>query len=157
MSATTRPADLFANRMHGVLVAAPAPGGRLGPLVETRLVALERNGEVHSGLTRWIFADVPRGTLRDDWGNPYDHEVHTLLAGTLAEGEAFLRAMVDAGFVVADAPDLFVPLQTLDAADRDASDQLRTRFPRAFALARRGRPTLQQLVTSLRDAALLSR
>ncbi len=152
----SRNADLYVNRMGPILVLAPASGGKLSHIAETRKVALQRDGEVQSGLCRWIFADIPRNTLEDAWGNRYDHQVHSLLAGTVAEGEELIKALVHEGFRVEDSPDLFVPFQTLDARDAETSDQIRVRHPRAFALARRERPTMRQLVTAIRDSVLIN-
>ena len=148
--------DLFANRLNQFLIVAPAPNGRLDRLVEYRSVIFQRNGtELEQGLTRWIFADLPKKTLKDSWGNPYDHQAHSLLAGTFAEGEAFVQQLESQEFVVEDAPTLFVPLQTLDINSEQSSDRLRTDHPRAFALARRDRPSMSSMVTSLRDSMVL--
>jgi|GEM_PF-3394418 len=151
----SRPADFFVNRRGSVLVLAPSRDGRLAHLAETRRVALERDGEPMNALCRWIFADLPRLTLRDAWGNPYDHQAHTLLAGSLADGEELMRGLIEQGFSVEDAPDFFVPFQTLAFTDPEDSDQLRLRHPRAFALARRERPTSAQLVTWIRDTMVV--
>lgn len=151
----SRPADFFVNRRGSVLVLAPSRDGRLAHLAETRRVTLDREGETINALCRWIFADLPRLTLRDDWGNPYDHQAHTLLAGTLADGEELVRSLVEQGFSVVDAPDFFVPFQTLAFTDPEDSDLLRSRHPRAFALARRERPTTAQLVTWIRDTMVV--
>ena len=149
------PADFHVNRRGPVLVLAPSREGRLAHLAETRRVVLDRNGETVNALCRWIFADLPRGTLRDDWGNAYDHQAHTLLAGALADGEELVRALVEQGFNVQDAPDFFVPFQTLAFDDSEDSDLLRRRHPRAFALARRERPTAAHLVTWIRDTMVV--
>jgi len=151
----SRPADLHVNRRGAVLVLAPSRDGRLAHLAETRQVVLDRDGEAMNALCRWIFADLPRNTLRDEWGNPYDHQAHNLLSGSLADGEDLMRALVEQGFSVVDAPDFFVPLQTLGFTDVDDSDQLRTRHPRAFALARRERPTTGQLATWIRQSMVV--
>lgn len=147
--------DLYLNHIQNVLVIGPAPQGRLGRIAEERTVALHRGGPTSTALSRWIFADLPRQTLRDEWGNPYDHQVHTLLAGTLQQGLDFINDLKAAGFLIEQADEFFVPFQTLDPNDRDSSDQLRERFPRAFAIARRERPALRELITILRDSALL--
>jgi hypothetical protein len=152
----SRTADLYVNRMGKVFVVAPSEKGRLGHIADTRKVALERHSEPKPSLCRWIFADIPKGTLTDEWGNAYDHQVHFLLAGTVAEGEELVQALVQEGFHVQDAPDLFVPFQTLNPADSASSDALRVRHPRAFALARRERPSVRQLVTAIRDAGLIN-
>ncbi len=152
----SRTADLYVNRMGNVFVLAPAAEGRLGHIAATRKVALERHGEVKQSLCRWIFADIPKNTLTDEWGNAYDHQVHFLLAGTVAEGEELVQALVEEGFQVQDAPHLFVPFQTLNPADSASSDALRVRHPRAFALARRERPSVRQLVTAIRDSVLIN-
>lgn len=147
--------DLYLNHIGHVLVLGPTPGGRLGRIAEERTVALHRGGPTSIALSRWIFADLPLQTLLDEWGNPYDHQVHGLLAGDLQDGLLLLKELREAGFAIEAAEDFFVPFQTLDPHDRDSSDQLRERFPRAFALARRGRPTLRELITIQRDSALL--
>ena len=152
---SSRPADLFVNRRGAVLVLAPSREGQLAHLADTRRVVLDREGDAMNALCRWVFADLPKGTLRDEWGNPYDHQAHTLLAGSLADGEELVRAMVENGFHVVDAPDFFVPFQTLDFTNAEDSDQLRVRHPRAFALARRERPSTHQLVTSIRDSMVV--
>ncbi len=151
----SHPADLYVNRRGPVLVLAPSRDGRLAHLAETRRVVLDREGETMNALCRWVFADLPKGTLRDDWGNPYDHQALTLLAGSLADGEELIRAMIELGFNVVDAPDFFVPFQTINITDAEDSDQLRNRHPRAFALARRERPTPTQLVTWIRDSMIV--
>lgn len=148
--------DLFTNRIGPVCVVSPAPGGRLSHLVEERNVIFQRDGTViERGLTRWIFADIPRQTLTDDWGNTYDHQVHSLLVGDLSAGEAFIEALSQQGLVVEEAEQLFVPLQTLDPSDAEGSDRLRHNNPRAFALARRESPQIGDLVTNLRDSMVL--
>ena len=151
----SRPADFHVNRRGPVLVLAPSREGRLAHLAETRRVMLDREGETVNALCRWIFADLPRSTLRDAWANPYDHQAHTLLAGTLADGDELVRALVDQGFHVQDAPDFFVPFQTLAFDDPEDSDLLRLRHPRAFALARRERPTAANLITWIRDTMVV--
>ena len=148
--------DIYSNQIGHVLVVAPAPGGRLNHLVEEKNVIFERGGSrMERGLTRWIFADIPRRTLEDDWGNQYDHQVHSLLVGDLTAGQAFVEGLTEQGFVVEQAEQLFVPLQTLDPNDASSSDQLRHQNPRAFALARRETPHVNDLVTHLRDAIVV--
>ena len=68
---------------------------------------------VKEGLTRWVFADFPQGTLQDDWGNAYDHQVHSLLSGTLDEGRELLEKLSEMGCVIEQASELFVPFQNL--------------------------------------------
>ena len=149
------PTDFFFNQMGDVLVLAPAPTGRFRHMVEERVVALSRGAEPSKALSRWIFADIPERTLVDEWGNHYDHQVHFLLAGDLSAGKELLQALEGEGFVVARAEDFFVPFQTLDPSDRESSDELRQRHARAFALARRERPTVRQLATSIRDSIVV--
>lgn len=148
----TEPADLYMNAIGHVMVLAPTPDGRLSHLVEERNVVLERGGERVKAMTRWIFGDFPRNTLRDDWGNPFDHQVHTLLAGSLAAGEALVRELRAEGLRVSEEANLFVPFQTLDVWDLEGSDELRHRHARAFAIARRERPSARDIMTSLRDS-----
>jgi len=145
-------ADLFVNKIGRVMVLAPTPHGRLRHLVEERYVVLERGGERVKASTRWIFGDFPRGTLKDDWGNPFDHQVHHLLAGTMAEGAALVSALEAEGLSVSEEENLFVPFQTLDVWDLEGSDELRHRHARAFAIARRERVSARDIVTSLRDS-----
>lgn len=148
--------DLFTNRLGNVLVAAPSLTGSLAGFGSQRQVALERGtGQVGPALARWIFADLPQGTLRDQWGNPYDHAAHTLIVGNLAEGEAFIAELVEAGVEVEEADNLFVPFQTVKVDDVADSDALRERHPRSFALAIRRLPDLRRLITSVRDAVSL--
>jgi hypothetical protein len=151
----SRPADFYVNRRGAVLVLAPSRDGRLAHLAETRRVVLDREGEAVNAICRWIFADLPRHSLRDEWGNAYDHQAHTLLAGSLADGEELVGALLEQGFTVVDSPDFFVPFQTLAFTDAEDSDLLRARHPRAFALARRERPTTGQLVTWIRDTIVV--
>ena len=135
--------DLYTNRIGDVLVVAPALEGRLSQLAEQRNVVFGRDqGEQQKGLTRWVFANIPKNSLSDQWGNPYDHQVHTLIVGTLQEGNNFIAQLKDRGFHVNAASDMFVPFQTLNINDRQSSDSLRTSHPRAFALSRRERKQL---------------
>ena len=148
--------DLYVNRLNRFLIVAPAPKGRLDHLAEYKNVIFQRDGaELEQGLTRWIFADLPNKTLKDSWGNPYNHQAHSLLAGTFAEGEAFVQQLEAQDFIVEDASSLFVPLQTLDVESQDTSDHLRAHHPRAFALARRDRPSMSSMVTALRDSMVI--
>lgn len=148
--------DLYINQIGRVLVVAPAPDGVLGHLVERRYVVLNRETrELEHSLSRWIFADVPRGTLRDQWNNAYDHAAISLLSGTFRDGEAFIEAARERGLSVAQHNNLFVPLQKLDATSDLTSDNLRNAHPRAFALARRGQPDIDALLTAARDQAEL--
>ena len=148
--------DLYYNKLGKVMVVAPTAEGVFSPVASYRQVALQRDtGEVGPALARWIFADLPRDTLRDQWGNPYDHAVHTLVVGTLADGEAFLASFAEAGYRIAPAEQLFVPFQTVVLDDAEDSDQLRQRHPRAFALAFRSLTTPAMLIMHARDRALL--
>ena len=148
--------DLYINRLNRFLVVSPAPGGRLSHLVEHKNVIFRRDGaDLERGLTRWIFADLETRTLKDGWNNSYNHQAHALLAGTFSEGEAFIEQLQEQEFIVEQADTLFVPLQTLDLHSEESSDQLRTHHPRAFALARRDRPSMSTMVTSLRDSMML--
>ena len=150
-------ADFFTNRIGNIMVVAPSPDGDFSHIAEYRnIVFYSEKGEQEQALTRWIFADIEKNTLIDDWGNQYDHQVHFLLAGNLAEGIQFLDGLQSNGFVVKQAEKLFVPFQTLDATNTETSDNLRTLHARAFALARRENPRLQDLLTSYRDASLIS-
>ena len=78
--------DVYTNTIGNVMVVAPATQGVLAHIAQTRKVAFGEDVAVKEGLTRWVFADFPQGTLQDDWGNAYDHQVHSLLSGTLDEG-----------------------------------------------------------------------
>jgi len=148
--------DLYTNRMGNVLVVAPSHNGRLAHLAQDRQAVLNRDTrEREHCIGRWLFADVQQGTLTDQWGNTYDHQVRSLLAGSVAEGEAFLADLEEAGFAIEPAGRLFVPLQKLDAQDEASSDQLRQRHSRAFAIALRERPSTASLVTALQDSALI--
>ncbi len=148
-------ADIVTNEIGGVFVVAPTSSGALAKLANKRFAALNPADEPSLRLTRWIFADFARATLRDDWGNTYDHAVHTLLAGKLADGAAFIESLEAAGFSVIKESDMFVPLQRLSIDDATDSDELRTRHPRAWAIARRSRPQVTDLVARIRDVALL--
>ena len=148
-------ADLYINKIGNVLVVAPAEQGKLKHLVEKKnVVFYPEKGETVAALTRWIFADLAIATLEDQWGNLYDHQVHSLLAGTLADGQAFLEALSESGFIIDEQNDMFVPFQKIDLQSAESSDQLRTAHPRAFALARRGKKGASALVTDIRDSAL---
>ncbi|MFT7519099.1 MAG: hypothetical protein ACI9MC_001239 [Kiritimatiellia bacterium] len=148
--------DLYYNKLGSVMVVAPSADGVLSPVASNRQVELQRGtGKIEPAVARWIFADLPRNTLDDQWGNPYDHQVHTLVVGTLSAGEAFLEAFAEAGFRIVPAEQLFVPFQTIDLHDAEDSDQLRLRHPRAFALAIRTLTTPAMLIMHARDRALL--
>ena len=148
--------DLYTNRLGDVLVVAPALEGRLSQLAEQRNVVFGRGqGDQQESLTRWVFADIPKNSLSDQWGNPYDHQVHTLIVGTLQEGNNLIAKLKDRGFHVNSASEMFVPFQTLNIHDRESSDSLRTSHPRAFALSRRERPELNKLITALRDSVVI--
>ena len=65
------------------LVIAPTETGRLNGLASTQNVVFQRDGDkLSNGLTRWVFADLQRKTLKDQWNNTYDHEAHSLLVGS---------------------------------------------------------------------------
>ena len=148
--------DLYANHIGTVLCIAPTTVGRFAKLANTKRLALYRDSDIiGEALSRWIFASVPTETLLDTWGNRYNHQVHTLLAGSLEEGEALLAALESHGCCIQEAPEFFVPLQNLDVNDQESSDALREKHPRAFALARRDRVDRNRLLTLLRDAQML--
>ena len=139
--------DLYTNTIGTV---SPTPHGKLGGLAETKRISF--NGtEVNSALTRWVFADFPVATLSDEWGNRYDHQVHSLLSGTLEEGRSFLESLSEMDCVVEEASEFFVPFQKLDIHSFVSSDSLRAEHPRAFALARRGRKSVAAIITDIRD------
>jgi hypothetical protein len=160
-------ADVYVNQLTSVLVIAPAPHGKLDKLVEYKqvvfypkdtndAVAPEHNiASVKPALTRWIFADVAQGTLVDDWGNAYDHQVHSLLSGNLADGKLFLEKLAELGCIIEETPEMFVPFQRLDPTDQESSDSLRSHHARAFVLARRPSVSLADIITSIRDGILL--
>jgi hypothetical protein len=148
--------DAYVHALPHGLVIAPSDKGRLAFLAERRHAVLNPGtGEREHVLARWIFADLPQRTLRDQWGNPYDHQVHSLIVGTVAQGRAFAAELVSAGFSVTDEPKLFVPLQTVAIHDPKSSDALREKHARAFALAIRRLPPIAELVMAARDAALV--
>jgi hypothetical protein len=148
--------DFYTNRFGEVLVIAPAPEGRLSKIVEEKFVVFNQsNGEMSKGLTRWIYANIPEGSLKDQWGNTYNHQVHSLVVGTLEEGNHLLSILTDHGFHFRQADEMFVPFQTLKIHDRKSSDSLRASHPRAFALARRNKPQPKELVTALRDSIMI--
>ena len=122
---------------------------------QRNIIFNQENNVIEKGMTRWIFTDIPQKTLKDEWGNVFDHQVHNLLAGSLQDGLAFLESLATHEFHIQDAPALFVPFQTLDPGDVESSDSLRSHHPRAFALARRERPNLKHLLTIIRDEAML--
>ena len=146
--------DIYTNSIGSVMVVAPTPNGQLSTLAVTKQVSFT-GGAVQPALMRWVFADFPQATLSDEWGNQYDHQVHSLLSGTLAEGREFLEALAEMGCVVEEAADFFVPFQKVDVSSVASSDALRENHPRAFALAHRGRKSVAALVTDIRDATLL--
>ena len=146
--------DLYSNHIGTVLSIAPTTVGRFAQLAQTKRVSLYREKQdVGEALSRWLFADFPQKSLIDIWGNRYDHQVHTLLSGTLSEGEALLCELEAQGCCVVEAPGFFVPLQNVDIQDVESSDHLRARHPRAFALARRDAPDRNTLFTMLKDSS----
>ena len=148
--------DLYANHIGTVLCIAPTTVGRFAELAQTKRLSLYRDSDiVGEALSRWIFADFPKETLMDGWGNRYDHQVHTLLAGSLQEGENLISTLETKGCCIQEAPEFFVPLQNLNVHDQESSDGLRERHPRAFALARRDSIDINRLLTHLRDAQML--
>ena len=146
--------DIYTNTIGSVMVVAPTPNGQLSELAVTKNVSFTGD-EIKPALMRWVFADFPQATLTDAWGNRYDHQVHSLLSGTLTEGREFLEALTNMGCVVEEATEMFVPFQKLDAASVDSSDRIRANHPRAFALAHRGRKSIAAIVTDIRDVGLL--
>ena len=146
--------DVYTNAIGNVMVVAPAAQGRLAHISETRMVAFGEEVAIKEALTRWVFADLQTATLEDDWGNRYDHQVHSLLSGTLAEGRELLEKLGEMGCVVEQADELFVPFQRVDIDSVSSSDALRTKHPRAFALARRGRKSISAIVTDIRDSSV---
>ena len=148
--------DVYTNTIGNVMVVAPAVQGALAHIAETKNVAFGDDIAVKEGLTRWVFADFPVGTLTDDWDNAYDHQVHSLLSGTLAEGRDLLEKLSEMGCVVEQAGELFVPFQKVDVNSVTSSDAIRTEHPRAFALARRGRKSIRAIVTDIRDSSVIN-
>ena len=150
-------ADLFMNKIGSILVVAPSKTGKLSHMVEMKKVVFyQQTGEAVDAITRWIFADLPVSTLQDQWGNLYDHQVHSLLSGTLAEGQQFIEMLSENGFIIDEAEDMFVPFQRIDISSAESSDGLRDSHPRAFALARRGKKSIRGLVTDIRDSVLIN-
>lgn len=148
--------DIYTNQIGQTLVIAPTETGRLNGLAGTRNVIFQRDGDKQTkGLTRWVFADLPQNTLKDQWDNAYDHEAHSLLVGSLKEGQALLQTLRESDLVVTDHDDFFVPFQTLDIHSQDSSDRLRASHPRAFALSRRDRPDVAEILTLLRDSTVI--
>lgn len=148
--------DVFINRLGRSLVVAPSDTGRLSFLAERRSAVLNKDsGEVERVLARWVFADLPGRTLKDAWGNPYDHQAHHLLAGSLADGERFLAELAEIGVTIAEEPQLFVPLKTVELHDESDSDLLRERHARAFAVAIRRLPRVSDLNTQIHDSDLI--
>ena len=151
-------ADIFYKQLGTVLVVAPSQQGKLAHMANTRKVAFQLDVPqpiIQEGLTRWIFADFEKNTLQDQWGNCHDHQVHTLLVGTLQEGLDFLQGLQNFDLVLESPEQFFVPLQNIKLQDLDDSDQLRTLHPRVFALARRDTPSLKTILTSIRDATIV--
>ena len=148
--------DLYYNQIGKVLVLAPSIDGKLGHLSQTRNVSFDREDtKIEHGLTRWVFAEFEKNTLRDQWGNPHDHQVHTLLVGTLQDGDEFLQGLRESGLSLESPEQFFVPLQSIQLSDIEDSDKLRTLHPRVFALARRDTPSLKSILTSIRDATIV--
>ena len=146
--------DLYSNHIGTVLSIAPTTVGRFAQLAQTKRVSLYRDKkDIGEALSRWLFADFPQQTLVDIWGNRYNHQVHTLLSGTLAEGEALLSELEAHGCKITEAPGFFVPLQNVKINDLQSSDALREQHPRAFALARRDTPNRNTLLTMLKDSS----
>ena len=155
---STNNVDVFFKKLGKVLVVAPSQQGKLAGFAQTRKVAFNLDEEpptVTEGLTRWIFADFEKDTLQDQWGNPHDHQVHTLLVGTLQDGDNFLQGLRDNGLSLESPEQFFVPLQSIQLDDIEDSDKLRTLHPRVFALARRDTPSLKAILTSIRDATIV--
>lgn len=155
---STNNVDVFFKKLGKVLVVAPSQQGKLAGFAQTRKVAFNLDEEpstVTEGLTRWIFADFDKDTLQDQWGNPHDHQVHTLLVGTLQDGEVFLQGLRDSGLSLESPEQFFVPLQSIQLDDIEDSDKLRILHPRVFALARRDTPSLKAILTSIRDATIV--
>lgn len=148
--------DVYTNTMGHVMVVAPTPNGQLKALAESKSIAFADDLDVKPVLTRWVFADFPIGTLTDEWGNRYDHQVHSLLSGTLTEGREFLEMLSELGCVVEEASEFFVPFQKLDLASAQSSDAIRTEHPRAFTLARRARKSISAIVTDIRDSSVIN-
>ena len=151
-------ADVYVNKIGNVMVVTPLRSGRLQGLAEYKKVIFysEKKEQVEA-LTRWIFADLDKGTLLDEWGNRYDHQVHTLLSGTLDQGQQFLEVLSEMGCIVSEQTDLFVPFQKIDLHSQESSDALRQHHPRAFTLARPGRKSIAALVTNIRDALMIGK
>ena len=149
-------ADVYVNKIGNVMVVTPLASGQLQGLSEYKKVVFYSDKRVQvNALTRWIFADLDRGTLKDEWGNRYDHQVHTLLSGTLAQGQQFIEVLAEMGCIVSEQPDLFVPFQKIAIESQESSDALRVHHPRAFTLARPGRKSIAALVTDIRDALVV--
>jgi len=148
-------ADVYTNSIGSVMVIAPTTSGQLQAIAETRNVAFGEDMELKPALTRWVFADFATGTLIDEWGNRYDHQVHSLLSGTLAEGRELLEALAEMGCVIEEAEELFVPFQKMDLRSETSSDALRVEHARAFALARRGRKSIAAIITDIRDSSMM--
>ena len=151
-------ADVYVNKIGNVMVVTPLSTGQLQGLAEYKKVVFytEKKEQVDA-LTRWIFADLDRGTLTDEWGNRYDHQVHTLLSGTLEQGQQFIEVLAEMGCIVSEQKDLFVPFQKIEMESQESSDALRMHHPRAFTLARPGRKSIAALVTDIRDALVVGR
>ena len=150
--------DLYVNKIGNVMVVAPSPKGQLGQLVEYRnVVFYAEKGEQVKAITRWVFADFQKGTLNDQWGNQYDHQVHSLLSGNLSQGQRFIEMLSDVGFIIAEEGEMFVPFQKIDICSQSNSDALRESHPRAFALARSGKKSISALVTDIRDSLLVGK
>jgi len=148
--------DIYTNTIGQTLVIAPTEAGRLSGLASTRNVVFQRDGDkLSKGLTRWVFSNLEHNTLQDQWNNAYDHEAHSLLVGSLEEGEALLQTLQESDLVIVDHDDFFVPFQTLDINSQASSDQLRAHHPRAFALSRRDRPSISEILTLLRDSTVI--
>ena len=148
--------DIYTNQIDRTIVIAPTENGRLSSIASTRNVVFQRDGDTQSkGLTRWVFADLAHNTLKDQWDNPYDHEAHSLLVGSFAEGQQLLQALEETDLIILTHTDFFVPFQTLDIQNQVSSDQLRVHHPRAFALSRRDRPSLSEIRTLLRDSTVI--
>ncbi|MGC6510249.1 MAG: hypothetical protein ACON4U_17650 [Myxococcota bacterium] len=148
--------DIYTNQIGQTLVIAPTETGRLNGLASTQNVVFQRDGDkLSNGLTRWVFADLQRNTLKDQWNNSYDHEAHSLLVGSLSDGLNLLQSLRESDLVVMEHNDLFVPFQTLDIHNQNSSDRLREHHPRAFALSRRDRPTATKILTVLRDSSVI--
>ena len=123
----------------------------LGTYCTDQKVAFGRCG-CQRGLTGWVFADFHK-ELQDDWGNAYDHQVHSLLSVHWMRGE-MLGKLSEMG-VIEQASELFVPFQKVDVRSVTSSDAIRTEHTDICTGEKRTK-SIRAIVTDIRDSNVIN-